>query len=372
MAREVEPSSGAFSDLGYLQDCSIADIQEMEEVHNDKCELIQSLRTSRRAGAEANLMQVSKEEIDFLAGCVDKIHSVRYGGLTDTNVFQYFCWDSVRITPEVKLLYAVGKRLLPIKFVALKQSSLAYDVPLYYLVQLDREMSTSNLHLYVPFYDGKNYLTAYGLDYSGYGRHGVVSADYATMWQLSGSLYFMRFDGTDDNVSFGDILDDDGTSDYVIEGWVRVMGADLGQEEILCKKDTISDNSAGYAIYRSSANKLVFKLSSGVASVSVTSSTSILQNVWTHVAVAVDRNGNASTYINGVVDGTLAAVSALATGTNAFNLYLARESKATAGLFGQVDIGMMRIYQYAAGGLPSDITAILLNHYNGEKAKFGL
>jgi len=372
MAREVEPTSGAFSDLGYLQDISIADIQEMDEVHNDKGELIQALRTNRRAGAEANLMQVSKDEIDFLVGCADKVHAIRYCGLTDTNVYQYWCFEAAKITPDVKLTYVVGRRLLPIRFVALKQSSLAYDVPLYYLVQLDREMSTSMLHLYVPFYDGKNYLTAYGLDFSGYARHGTVSADYATMWQLATALYFMRFDGTNDDVSFGDILDDDGSMDYVIEAWVRVMGANGGQEEILAKKEIISDHTAGYSLVRSAGNKLVFKLSTGAASVSVTSASDILQNVWAHVAVAVDRNGNASTYINGAVDGTPGAVSALATGTNAFNLYLGRESKAASGLFGQVDIGMVRIYQYAAGGLPSDITTILLNHYNGEKAKFGL
>lgn len=372
MARESEPSSGSFYDIGYLQDANILDVYEKEEIHSDVGDLIQVIYGNRRAGAEANLLQVSKEEIDFLAGCADKVHAVRYCGLTQTNVYQYWCWEKSQIDPSIALAFATGKRVLPMKFVSRKQADLAYDVPLYYLVQLDREMKTEYLDLFLALYYGKNYQNTYALDYSGYSRHGAVSSAYATMWQLSGSLYFVRFDGTDDYVSLGDVLDDDATSDFMFEAWVKIVGADSGQEEILTKKEIISDNTAGYALYRTSANKIAFKMSSGSASVTVTSSSDVLQNTWTHAAVAVDRNGNATLYLNGAADGTPQSVASLGTGTNAFPLYLAREGRTSSTLYGQVDLGMIRHYTYGAGLLPSDIATIVSNHYNGEKAKFGL
>lgn len=372
MAREVEPSSGDFYNLGYLQDMSIADIVEVEEIHNEVGDLVQALAGNRKAGATGNLLQTSKEEIDFIANCMDKVHAVRYAGLTANNVYQYWCWETVRIEPSYDLNYSGGARVLPFKLIAVKQSDLSYDVPVYYLVQLDRELSVDYLKLFLACYDGKNYQNNYTLDYSGYAKHGALSSDYATMWQLSGSLYFIRFDGSNDYVNLGDNFDDDGTSDFMIEAWVRVMGANGGQEEILCKKDTISDNTAGFALYRASSNVVTFKLSSGTASASASSSATVLQNVWTHVAVTVDRNGNSQMYVNGSSSGSATSVASIGSGANALNFYLARESKATSALHGQVDIGAVRVYTYGAGNLPSNISTIISNHYNGEKAKFGL
>jgi hypothetical protein len=166
----------------------------------------------------------------------------------------------------------------------------------------------------------------------------------------------------------GDVLDDDASAEFAIDMWVRIHGADGTQQEIMSKKSLVSDHSAGFAFYRSTGNKLVFVHSDGDSTVTLTSAADVLHDVWTHIAVTIDRNGNGQLYVNGAANGSAASVASQITGTNALNYYIGRDGTN----FGELDCGMVRHHVYGAGLLPSTIATILSNHYTGEKAKFGL
>jgi len=197
---------------------------------------------------------------------------------------------------------------------------------------------------------------------------GTLNSDYAAIWQQGTPAEFLRFDGTNDELNFGDVLDDDASADFVIECWVRVQGADASLQEIFAKKSAYGDNTAGYALVRTTGNKIAFKVAGGASNAEVVTSASLLQNVWKHVAVTIDRNGNMQTYLNGVADGTPVSVSAIPTAQNALNLYAGRDGTN----YGQVDTGDVRVFTFGAGGLPSDIATTLLDHYNAEKSFYGL
>lgn len=182
-----------------------------------------------------------------------------------------------------------------------------------------------------------------------------------------GSVHLI-FDGINDDVAFGDILDDDGVGDFLIEVWVRIQGADASLQEILAKKNLSMDISAGFAIFRATTNIIQFRIADGTNTAVVGTASSVLLNVWKHFAIAVDRNGNATPYLNGVADGAPGSVAAVGSAANALNLFLGRDQTN----FGQVDVGAARIYRFGAGGLPSNVAAIILEHFNAEKAEFGL
>jgi hypothetical protein len=146
-----------------------------------------------------------------------------------------------------------------------------------------------------------------------------------------------------------------------------VKGADAGLEEILAKKVLVSTHTAGYALARNASNQILFKLSDGSASASVVSTSTVLQNVWKHVMVFIDRNVNGQIYLNGAADGAAVSVAAVATGTNAGNLCIGRDGTN----FGQVDVRGVRFYSFGAGALPLDAATIALDHYNAEKAQMG-
>jgi len=365
--RELEPSSAAaFSNVGYIKSSVVTDEFNMTDVQDETGNVAQSLPQARKVTGEHQLMQSSAEEVAALTGAAEKIHVVRYSGVSNANRFQYFMFPSVRITPGFTLNYEAGERLLPLRYTSLVDSSLGYDVPPYVMIEADREIRTADLQLFVdPKYDF-NAATAKLLDLSGFGRHGTVSpaGDVATIW---GQADILRFDGTDDAVAFGDVCNLDADDDFFLELWLRVVAANASAQEILAKKSA-TGTSAGYALIRTSGNKIQAELGDGTDHPTITSSSDVLQNVWTHVALAGNRAGNAQLYINGAADGSAVDISSVGDMTNAVDLTIAKLSTA----YGQIDTGALRLYNFGASGLPSDIATIAARHYNAEKSHYGL
>jgi len=120
-------------------------------------------------------------------------------------------------------------------------------------------------------------------------------------------------------------------------------------------------------LHKATDDTMIFTIGDGDSNVDVASAATVL-TAWKHVAAVVDRNGNAQMYINGVASGSAESVAGQTTGTNSDNLYLGRDGTA----FGQVDIGDVRVYRWAAAGLPSTIAAEMLAHYNAEHERYGL
>jgi hypothetical protein len=363
--RELEPSEAAdFSSAGYIKGTTIEDVYEMEDITPETGERTDRLEKSHTADLQTNLEQSSLEEIELIKLASGKVYAARYFGLTGTGRFQYFNFDLAKVDPNLKLPFAPGERLLPFRFDAFKQD-LDYDVPVWFALETNGLVRIENLMLWVEPRALLNTATTKILDLAGFYRHGDLSG--SGLW-LAGStpLACLRFDGTDDTVDFGDILDDDASGDFVIECWLRIQGANGTQQEVLSKKAVYSDDTDGFAIVRASDNTLAFKISDAAASATISSSSTVLINTWKHCAIAVDRNGGATWYINGAAAGS-GSVAAVGNGTNGTHLLLA----ACGANFGQVDLGGVRLYRFAAGGLPS-WASVVVNHYNAEKGFYGL
>jgi hypothetical protein len=287
--------------------------------------------------------------------------------MVDSGIWQYFLLNDVRLKSGSPLEFKTGERGIPLEMVALKDTSLAYDLPEWIVVEAARKIEVEGLKFWLEPRIGLNYALAQILDISGFGAHGTISSAYATMWQAGTPAYFLRFDGTDDYVTCGDVLDDDGSGDFCVELWLRVQGADGTLQEVLSKRAGMT-NEAGFHLVRNTSNVIEFEIGSGSAAAQAVSTGTVLQNVWKHVAVTVDRNGNAQVYLNGAANGSPAAVSAIGSGTNAVDLYLARLATA----YGQVDIGGVRVYRWTAGGLPTTIATTLARHFTGERTYYGV
>ncbi len=178
------------------------------------------------------------------------------------------------------------------------------------------------------------------------------------------------FDGVNDYASFGDVLDDDGVSDLLIEMWVRVTASNGTKAIFMAKKPGVLSSSLGFGICRDSTDNLVkFDIADGTNRATASSASTLLQNIWKHVAISIDRNGNIVIYMNGVA-GTGVSCATVASVTNASNMTLARDSNGTE--FGAVEYGAFRVYNFGAGNIPANISTIIADHYNAEKAIFGL
>lgn len=173
----------------------------------------------------------------------------------------------------------------------------------------------------------------------------------------------LTFDGVNDYADFGDILDDDGASDLLLECWVNVL-SDIGAQTILAKKNGTGSSGVGFILYRDGNGRVYCDIYDGTNSASVSTSANVnIASGWTYLSLTMDRNGNLTIYRNTTGEGTSAMSSvASVANSNAFRL----------GNTGYISIGAVRVYNFGAGGLPSNIATIISNHYNAEKSIFGL
>lgn len=365
--REVLPTpAAAFSNVGALKSVVINDVHTIVDVIADTGHRLNALSSEQKVSGVAELWQTSADEINLLRDAIAKQHAVRYGGLASPTAFQFWSFPMARLAPNVTLGYKPGERTLPLLFAVLNQSDSTFTLPEYYMVERAGDIYIPGLALWADGREGLNIGTTQLLDVSGFERHGTLSVN--TLWQgtLAAPPVFLRFNGSTNSLSFGDVLDDDASGDFIIEAWLKFPTGGA-QEEILSKKSLVTDNTAGFALYKTASNTIIFRLSSGSASATITSTSTVL-TAWKHLFIAVDRNGNVSLYLNGASDATPVSVSAIGTGDNALNLYVGRDGTN----YGQVDVGGLRVYRFAAGGLPSSYATIAATHYASERAYYGV
>ncbi len=376
--REVDPVvDAAFSDVGYIGDqgTEVGDVFEVVPYKDERGNMIDVLDANAITKISTKMMQTSSDEMNLIKNATGKLYAIRYSGMSNPTTFHYFCIESGRIVPMLPRGYHAGKQLLDFVAYGLKQDPTTYDIPEFYLLQTGMRINPSSLSFWISPRHGYTAETAKILDVSGFARHGTLNSDYTTIWQgpLSTPDRFLRFDGVNDECDFGDVCDDDGVSDFLIDGWFRVQKANGNAVVLVDKIGRVDVVVAGWGMYRGADNTIYFRLAKtagGGAYVEVQSAATVLQNVWTHIAVAIDRNGNGQIYINGVASGVAVDVSAITTAANAISLKVA--NRATIPAFSQIDADDLRIQFYGAGNLPSDIASICLGYYTAEKGDHGL
>jgi hypothetical protein len=108
-------------------------------------------------------------------------------------------------------------------------------------------------------------------------------------------LYSVSFDGTDDYITLGDVLDL-GTADFSISLWVKL--ADISGKNLITKHE---DSNNQIVIYFS-GEKIVANLQGGGENICThvgANNMTALQNTWIHICVSMDRDGNGGVYVNG-------------------------------------------------------------------------
>lgn len=367
--REVSPSAGtAYENLGWLGDegTEIGDLYDTQLIRDEAGAVSNVLEQGHDVTLATNLQQVGIDELNIVRNASGKVHSLRYSGLVNPDIFQYYCMEQARINPSMSRKYSATKQTLPLRAVALKQDDTTFDTPEYYLLETAGKIRTENLQLWISPRHGYNAETAKVLDSSGFARHGDLNSDYATIWQGPGSTpdRSLLFDAVNDVCNFGDILDiSSGTQSILIEVWIKIASA--GDYPIITKKATTTGSDAGWALFSLADGSIKFSISDGGAS-SITNSPAGHGAAWFHIAVAIGKAGTTNTYLNSAANGSASTGST--NSSNALNLYLARIGTTYAA----IQLGDIRFYDFGNATLPSDITTIIANHFAAERSYYGV
>ena len=116
---------------------------------------------------------------------------------------------------------------------------------------------------------------------------------------LGQALYF---DGDDDNVDLGDVLDM-GTNDMAISLWVKMENPQPNAITGLVTKGAGQDTDEGYAlIYQGSGDRLRFYVSDGTTRLSFKSldNIGIVDGKWHHILANASRAGDSEMYLDGI------------------------------------------------------------------------
>ena len=138
--------------------------------------------------------------------------------------------------------------------------------------------------------------------------------------------FSMQFDGVNDYVDAGNILNFERTDAFSISSWVKRAGT--GVNDTIASKMESSGNFRGYLLFIGSTNVVKFvlrHLNVGTARLLVDSTTTITDTNWHHILVTYDGSSNVSgvnIYIDGVSDTltTAGTLSATTLNSSPFNI----------------------------------------------------
>jgi hypothetical protein len=320
---------------------------------------------SRKVTAVANLLQSSKEEFDLVRTADGKLHAVRYFGFAGGQTFQWWCFPRVRIAPSLNVEFKPGERIIPMGFAALRDVELNFTVPEYILAETDGDMFLDGLALWTSPRLGLNKGTDRILDASGFSRHGIISSDYAAIWQTATTPYNLEFDGVNDTVNFGNVCNIPSNNLAVIEAWLKV-GADGATIPFVSKKQSTGGVGAGYSLYRNNSDHVQFVLADGTNNVIVNGNTVTTSVGWVYVAIIIDGS-TISIYHNGAFFGQEGF--SLGSIANSNNL---RYAATDSGQYGKAILGDVRIHLFTGSALPAAAFDIPSKHFAAERAYYGV
>ena len=188
--------------------------------------------------------------------------------------------------------------------------------------------------------------TAY--DNAGLNDGTLTDMDPATDWVAGKVGNALEFDGTDDHVLVGDVLDFGASDDFTISVWV--YRDDTGRDDrVLWKKNSTNASDSGYLLYIDSGNDVRFFISDGTDQYFMQSTTDILSPGWHHFVIVWDDDSAAGTkmYIDAADDNAshTGTISAIDSPSNAVPLTIGAESDLGKFFDGKLDD--VRIYDRA-------------------------
>ncbi len=120
----------------------------------------------------------------------------------------------------------------------------------------------------------------------------------------------ISLNGSSQYIDMGDpsngSLDFGASTDFTVEAWIKTSATGIYQE-IFDKRTS----SSGYFIGVGTNNKLSAYIRDSATAVSVSSSSTVTDGSWHHVAAVFDRDANVTLYIDGQADGSPASISAV-------------------------------------------------------------
>lgn len=240
----------------------------------------------------------------------------------------------------------------------------------YQYLQVARKSRRADLVMELPAYLGSLNQVAKLFDSS---KYRIVGGLYnAPTWGVAPDANFAKlsFDGVNDYADMGNVMNDDGVSDFILEAWIKPLGANGAKLNLVAKKSALQNTTAGYGLVRDTSNAIYFDFADGTNRVTFGSAGgAVLINTWYHIAVAIDRDGNGRMYINGVAVGSPTAVSSVLNATNALSFFIGRDG---SGSYSSFEFAGLRMYNFGAGGLPANVATIISDNFNAERSILGV
>lgn len=144
----------------------------------------------------------------------------------------------------------------------------------------------------------------------------VQGATLATDWQISEGQYALNFDGSDNNVRIDrNILENPAQT---ATAWIRGATFPSAYNTVICKNE---DSNRYWTILVKSNGKMAFYVYAGGAiSIDGTGTATLTTNRWYFVAMSYSATAGLAGYVDGVIDGTVAANGSPTTGSTFVNI----------------------------------------------------
>jgi len=198
-------------------------------------------------------------------------------------------------------------------------------------------------------FDGKDMPSGRVNDVSGNGNHGTVSGIATSTFYTKGKIgQALNFDGVDDTVNLGNIVNADNVEALSVSAWVRFNNSDSSVSEYI-----VSKNRSGFStwlLYRTSTETFgFFIVNSAVETATAISDASYRDTAWHHV-VGVYNGANVHIYVDGVsADATPPALTGTVRDRSEVVCVGASDSGSgcTSSFFGSKAVDDVRIYNRA-------------------------
>ena len=169
------------------------------------------------------------------------------------------------------------------------------------------------------------------------------------------------FDGVDDYINVGnDSSIMIGTGDFTISGWMKIDGTNSGINGLIGKYGTISTGHTDYLFGITGMKLVIFVGRGGGWAAYKVGATTLSSNTWYYIACTLDRDGDATLYLNDSSDGTV-AMSDPSVDISSSNTYAMGQGD---GNYFDGKIGLVQLYNRSLSA--SDI----LHNYNALKGRF--